>query len=42
MNSQIVKIKDSPEPKKDTQEKEKMFTKQFLLIKRVQAHIHSS
>jgi hypothetical protein len=41
VNSQIVVIKDPPVPKTNTWEKEKILTKQFLFIKRVQAHIHS-
>jgi hypothetical protein len=33
---------DPPVPKTDTQETEKILRRQFLLIKRVQACIHSS
>jgi hypothetical protein len=37
-----VGVKDPPVLKTDTQETEKILKRQFLLIKRVQAYIHSS
>jgi hypothetical protein len=37
-----VRIKDRPVLKTGTWETEKILTRQFLLIKRVQAHIHST
>jgi hypothetical protein len=38
----VVGIKDPPVTKTDTRETEKILTRQFLLLKRVHAHIHSS
>jgi hypothetical protein len=42
MSPQIVGIKDPPVLKTDTKEAEKILTRQFLLMKRVQACAHSS